>query len=188
MLQDLSHNWWALAIRGIAAIILGILAFMVPALTLKVLVLLFGAYALVDGVFAIVASMYASGQTKRWWTLLIEGILSLAVGAVTLFLPGLTALILIYVIAWWAIITGAFELVTALRLRKEISGEWLMALSGAASIIFGVLLVFYPKSGAKVIIWLIGIYAIVFGALLLMLGFRLRHLDREIAPGETRMA
>src|SRR5215831_12689318 len=116
MLHGLTHNWWALAIRGIAAIIFGILAFMVPGITLKVLVLLFGAYALVDGVFAIVASMYATGTTKKWWALLIEGALSIAAGLIAFFMPGLTALILIYVIAWWAIITGAFEIVTAIRL------------------------------------------------------------------------
>lgn len=181
MLIILTRNWWALAIRGIAAIIFGIIAFAWPGITLTALVLLFGAYAITDGIFAIIAAVNASGRAKKWGWLLLEGILSIIAGVLTFVLPGITALFLLYLIAAWAIVTGAFAIGTAILLRKEITGEWLMALSGIASVIFGLLLVIFPGAGALAVIWWIGAYAIVFGALLLALAFRLRSWERDIA-------
>jgi uncharacterized membrane protein HdeD (DUF308 family) len=188
MVVVLTRNWWALAIRALFAVIFGILAFAMPRVTLAALVLLFGAYAIADGVFAIIAAVKAAGGARRWWWLVLEGILSIAVGVLTFVMPGITALFLLYLIAFWAILTGAFEIGIAIRLRKEITGEWLMALCGIASVLFGVLLVFFPGAGALAVIWWIGAYAIVFGALLLALAFKLRNWERAFTHGIPRIA
>src|SRR5262245_11439403 len=130
MVAMLARNWWVLAIRGVAAILFGIGAFVWPGLTLAVLVLLFGAYALVDGVFAVVAGIAAYGQQERWWMMLLEGLAGIVIGILTFAWPGVTALVLLYFIAAWSIVTGAFEIAAAIRLRKEIEGEWALALAG----------------------------------------------------------
>lgn len=144
VLHTLGRNWWALALRGVAAILLGILAFAWPGITVFVLVLFFGAYMLVDGTFAIVAAVRAAGKEDRWWLLLIEGSLGVLAGLVAFFWPGLTALALLYFIVAWAIVTGLMEIVAAIRLRQEIEGEWALGLSGLLSVIFGILLVVLP--------------------------------------------
>jgi uncharacterized membrane protein HdeD (DUF308 family) len=175
VLRTLGRNWWALALRGVAAILFGILAFAWPGITLFVLVLFFGAYMLVDGIFAIVAAVRAAGEEDRWWLLLIEGILGVLAGLVAFFWPGLTALALLYFIAAWAIVTGIMEIVAAIRLRQEIEGEWALGLSGLLSVIFGILLVVLPApAGLLSLVWLIGAYAVATGVLLLILGFRVR--------------
>jgi uncharacterized membrane protein HdeD (DUF308 family) len=186
MVVILTRNWWALALRGIAGIIFGILAFAWPGITLTALVLLFGAYAITDGIFAIIAAVSGSGRTGKWRALLIEGILSIIVGVLTFIVPAITALFLLYLIAAWAIITGAFAIATAIRLRKEIAGEWLMILSGFASVLFGLLLMVFPGAGALAVVWWIGAYALVTGALLLALAIRLKSLERRITHGEPR--
>jgi uncharacterized membrane protein HdeD (DUF308 family) len=175
VLPVLARNWWALVLRGLAAILFGVLAFAWPGITLFVLVLFFGAYMLVDGIFAIVAAVRAAGEEDRWWLLLVQGILGVLAGLVAIFWPGLTALALLYFIAAWAIVTGIMEIVAAIRLRREIEGEWALALSGALSVLFGVLLVVLPApAGLLSLVWLIGAYAVATGVLLLILGFRVR--------------
>ena len=176
MLDVLARNWWALALRGVVAILFGLAALIWPGLTLTALVLLFGAYALVDGVFAVVAALARAGRERRWWVLLLEGLLGIAVGILTLVWPGITGLVLLLFIAAWAIITGVVEIVAAIRLRREIEGEFLLGLGGVISVIFGLLLIVRPGAGAVAVAWLIGIYAILFGALMLALAFRLRGL------------
>ena len=183
VLRTLGRNWWALALRGVAAMLLGILAFAWPGITLFVLVLFFGAYMLVDGIFAIVAAVRAAGEEDRWWLLLIEGILGVLAGLVAFFWPGLTALALLYFIAAWAIVTGIMEIVAAVRLRQEIEGEWALGLSGLLSVIFGVLLVVLPApAGLLSLVWLIGAYAVATGVLLLILAFRVRSEAGREAP------
>ncbi|HEX3561078.1 MAG TPA: HdeD family acid-resistance protein [Pyrinomonadaceae bacterium] len=177
MLVVYTHNWWALVLRGLAALIFGLLAFVWPGITLTALVFLFGAYALVDGAFAIVAGIRGREQ-KRWWVLLIVGILSLLAGFYAFFVPGITALILLILIAARAIVTGVFEIVAAIQMRKYITGEWLLVLSGLASLLFGILLLLNPGAGALAVVWIIGAYAIVFGILMMILGFKLRGLER----------
>jgi uncharacterized membrane protein HdeD (DUF308 family) len=177
MLLVYTHNWWTLVVRGIVALIFGLLAFGWPGITLAALVFLYGAYALVDGIFAIAAGINSRGS-KRWWVLLIQGIVSMIAGVAAFVLPGITAFLLLILIASWAIGTGIFEIIAAIQMRKYISGEWLMVVSGIASVIFGALLVLNPGAGALAVVWLIGAYAIVFGILLLALGFRLRGLER----------
>jgi uncharacterized membrane protein HdeD (DUF308 family) len=178
----LADNWWALALRGLLAVLFGITAFVMPGLTLAALVLLYGAYALVDGVFAVVASLAGRTFGTPWWAMLIRGLLGIAIGIVTFVWPGITELALLYIVAAWAIVTGGFEIVAAIRLRKEIRGEWLVVLSGAISVLFGLALMVYPAAGALAIVWLLGSYAIIFGVLLLVLGLRLRSLSQSIAP------
>lgn len=185
MIATLSRNWWVLAIRGVAAILFGIAAFLWPGITLTVLVLLFGAYVLVDGIFAVVAGISVRKEQERWWMMVLEGVAGIIIGVLTFLYPSITALVLLYFIAAWAIVTGAFEIAAAIRLRREIEGEWLLALAGIASLIFGVLLVIMPGPGALALIWLIGAYAIVFGVLMLVLAFRLRSLRDTVRPASS---
>jgi uncharacterized membrane protein HdeD (DUF308 family) len=177
--DTLARNWWAVLLRGVAGVIFGILTFFAPAISLGALVLLFGAYALVDGVLTIVSAVRNRAAIDRWWVLLLEGIVGVAVGILTFLWPGITALALLYVIAAWALVTGGLEIAAAIRLRKVIDHEWLLTLSGIASVALGVLLVLFPGAGALALVIWIGAYAIVFGALLIALGFKLHSLSRS---------
>lgn len=172
-------NWWALVIRGLAAIVFGILAFIWPDITITALVLVFGAYAFVDGLFAIIAGVRAPKSLSRWWLLLIEGVLSVGAGVVAFLMPGITALFLLIMIASWAIVTGVIQIIAAIQLRKEIAGEWLMVVGGIASIVFGGLLLYDPGAGALAVVWIIGGYALLFGILLMALGFKLRSVEHS---------
>jgi uncharacterized membrane protein HdeD (DUF308 family) len=186
--DTLTRNWWVVLIRGIAGVLFGIATFIAPGVSLAVLVLLFGAYALVDGVLAVVTAVRRRDVSDRWWMLLLEGVVGIAAGVVTLVWPGITALALLYVIAAWALLTGAFEIAAAIRLRKIIAGEWLLVLSGIASIGLGILLMIFPGPGALVMVLWIGAYAFVFGVLLIALGVRLRSLGRSRTPHAARAA
>jgi uncharacterized membrane protein HdeD (DUF308 family) len=179
----IARNWWSLVIRGFLGILIGILTFAWPGLTLTALVFLFAGYALVDGVVSIAGAMRAAAAHERWGSLLIEGIVGIAAAVITALWPAITALGLVYVIAAWAIVTGITEIAAAVRLRKYISGEWLLALSGIASVVFGVLVAVVPVAGALVIAIWFGAYALVFGAILMALGFRLRTWDRALPMG-----
>jgi uncharacterized membrane protein HdeD (DUF308 family) len=181
-IDTLARNWWLIALRGLAGILFGIITFVAPGITLAALVLLFGAYAFADGVLAIVSAVRRRGTSERWGMLLLEGVVGVAAGLVTLFWPGITALTLLYVIAFWALLTGVLEVAAAIRLRKVMTGEWLLALSGVASIVFGVAVALFPAAGALALVIWIGAYMLVFGALLVALGFRLRARGRPHTP------
>jgi uncharacterized membrane protein HdeD (DUF308 family) len=187
-IDTLAHNWVAVLVRGIVAILFGVATFVAPGISLAVLVLLFGAYAFIDGVLAIVSAFRRRGEADNWGMMLLEGIVGVGAGLVTLFWPGLTALALLYVIAAWALVTGVFEIAAAIRLRKVLHGEWLLVLGGLASIGLGVLLMAYPATGALALVLWIGAYAIVFGVLLVGLAFRLRAWDRLHPFGGHREA
>jgi uncharacterized membrane protein HdeD (DUF308 family) len=174
MLQALAKNWWMVLLRGIAAIVFGVLAFAWPGLTLLTLVIIFGAYALVDGVVALIAAFSGGAKPAPTWWLIVAGIAGIVAGIATFVWPGITALVLIVFIGAWSIVHGIFEIVGAIKLRKEIDNEWLLILAGALSVIFGVLVLAMPGSGALALIWVIGAYAIVFGILLVGFSFRLR--------------
>ncbi len=176
MALNLARNWWALALRGAAAIIFGVIALFWPPTAILALVAVFGAYALVDGILTLVAAVRAGRAGQRWGALVFEGIVSLAVGILTLFFPGVTTLALVLLVAAWSLVTGVAEVVAAIKLREVIQGEWLLALSGVLSIAFGVLLFISPLIGAIAIAIWIGAYSIVFGALLVGLALRLRSL------------
>ncbi|HEU0297553.1 MAG TPA: HdeD family acid-resistance protein [Anaerolineales bacterium] len=182
---SLAKNWWLVLLRGVLAILFGLAAFLWPGVTLLVLITFFGVYALVDGVLAIVTGVTRAKDSPRWWVFLLEGLVSIGAGLVALIWPGLATAILIAVIAAWAVITGVFEIAAAIRLRREINNEWLLMLGGLLSIAFGVLLVLQPAAGGLFLIWLVGAYELVFGVLLIALGFRLKN--REL-PSDRRMA
>jgi uncharacterized membrane protein HdeD (DUF308 family) len=173
LLHTMAGNWWLEVLRGVAAIIFGILAFAWPGITLLTLVLFWGAFALVDGVLAIIAAVKGGNPMPRWW-LAIVGLAGLAAGALTFLMPGLTALVLVTFIAVWAIILGVMEIVGAIKLRKEIQGEWLLILNGAISVLFGLVLLWRPVTGAIALVWIIGAYAIILGVIYVMFGLKLR--------------
>ncbi len=182
MVTQYAHNWWWLALRGLAAIIFGILALIWPGITFEVLVLFFGAYVLLDGVFAVISALTHRTAGDHRWLLLLEGIVGIAVGVLTFLMPGVTAVALIYLVAAWGVITGLLEILAAIRLRREMSNEWLLALSGIVSVVFGLIVAAFPAVGALAIVWLIGVYAIIFGVLELVLAFRLRGAARAGQP------
>lgn len=175
----IAKNWWSLVLRGLAAIVLGLITIVWPGITLGALVLLFGAYTLIDGLLSLAGAVRAAENHERWGSLLFEGLAGIAAGIVTFAWPAITALTLVYVIATWALITGVFEIAAAVRLRKVLPGEWLLALSGFASLILGILMIAVPLAGALAIALWVGIYALVFGALLIALGLRLRSWTKE---------
>jgi len=176
MFNLMTQNWWAVALRGLVAVLFGIAAFVWPGITLWALVAIFGAYALVDGIFAVIEAFRRDVVGERWWALLFEGFVGIAIGILTFTWPRLTAMGLLYLIAFWAIVTGVFEVITAIRLRHEIRGEWMMALIGVLSVAFGFLLVAFPLTGALSVVLIIGSYAVAIGVLMIALGFKLRSL------------
>ena len=180
LFAQLSRNWWMVALRGALAIVFGILALIWPETTKLALVLLFGAFALTDGSLAVAAGLALSKYFERWWALLLEGLTGIVIGILTFFWPNVTGLVLLYFIAAWAVITGIFEIVAAIQLRRVISGEWAMIISGLMSVLFGILLFVFPTAGAVSLIWLIGIYAMTFGIIGLIFAFRLRSLWRDL--------
>ena len=174
VLRALAANWGVVALRGVLAILFGILAWLWPGMTLAVLIILYAAYALVDGVMGIVV-----GIRGRNWGYALLGLAGVIAGIVAAAWPLLTAIVLVYVIAIWAIVIGVMEIVTAIRLRNEIEGEWLLALTGTLWVLFGAYALFFPGAGALSLVWLIGTWAIVIGVLELTLAFRLRRLARH---------
>lgn len=181
MTTVLMRNWWALALRGIFAILFGLAALVIPGVTLAVVIALFGAYAVVDGVLAIVAGIRAAERHERWWSPVLKGLAGIVAGVLTFGWPALTVLALVYLMAGWAIITGVLELVAAVHLHRT-HGEWLLILNGVLSILFGVFVIAWPGAGVISLLWMIGVYAIVFGVVLVTLAFRLRALHgRQMA-------
>jgi uncharacterized membrane protein HdeD (DUF308 family) len=182
------NSWWSPVIRGLVAILLGIITLAWPGITLSALVLLFGAYALIDGIFSIAGAWRAARAHERWGVLILEGVVGIIAAVVTVAWPGITALSLVFVVAAWAVVTGIFEIAAAVRLRRYIKGEWLLILGGIASVVFGILLAMSPLVGALVLaIWL-GVYALIFGAMLVGLGLRLRTWSQGAAgtPGAVK--
>lgn len=176
--DTLTRNWWMFLIRGLMGIAFGVITFLNPAISLAALVLLFGAYAFADGIFAIVSAIRRRTGSEPWWLVCLEGIAGIAAGVLTLLWPGVTAVVLLYLIAAWALVTGAFEIAAAIRLRKIITDEWLLVLSGILSIGLGVLLALFPGPGALALVIWIGAAAFVSGVMFVVLGFRLRSWGR----------
>ncbi|MDF1485852.1 HdeD family acid-resistance protein [Ramlibacter sp. H39-3-26] len=172
--DTLERQWGWIALRGAAAVVFGALAFAWPGATLAALVIVWGAYALVDGVLSLAAGLRIRDNGRPLWALVAVGLLGIAAGVITFLWPGLTAITLVLVLAVWAVAAGVFQIAAAIALRRKIAGEWLQALSGLLSIVFGVLVLLQPAVGAVVLAWIVGSYAIVFGALLIGLALRLR--------------
>jgi uncharacterized membrane protein HdeD (DUF308 family) len=173
----LVSSWDMFLVRGILAILFGIATLLMPGITLVVLVVLFGAYALVDGVVLSILAFKNRKIDPDWWLALLTGLVSIAAGVLTFVWPGITAASLFYVIVAWAIVTGISEVIYAIRFRKVIDGEWLLVLDGILSVAFGILLIAQPITGALAVLWMIGVYAIAYGVILVVLAFRLRNLD-----------
>jgi len=177
----LSRNWWVLLLRGLVAIAFGVLAWLQPGISLATLVLLFGAYTMADGILGIWIAITGRQENEHWWVLLLGGLLGTGIGILTFLAPGVTALALLFYIAVWAVATGVLQIVAAIRLRKEIQGEWLLVLGGLATVVFGVFLMANPGAGALSLLWLIAAYAVAFGILLVLLAFRVRAFGRQAA-------
>jgi uncharacterized membrane protein HdeD (DUF308 family) len=181
----LTRNWWVYALRGLAAVLFGVLAFIWPGITLLTLVFLFGWYAVANGILSFILAAKAPKGYPRFSGLVLPGLFSLAVGVIAFIIPGITALALLLLIATWAIVNGVMEIVAAIRLRKEITNEWMLILAGAASVIFGVLFLMWPGAGALAMLWWIGSFAIVFGILFIGLAFRLKKWKHLVAPAAS---
>ncbi len=187
-LDQLGKSWGWIALRGAAAVIFGVLAFAWPGKTVFVLVLFFGAYALVEGVSALAGAFRVRDRGRPMWTFVVIGLLGIAAGILTFLWPGITALALLTLIAMWAFFMGIFQIVAAVRLRKEIDHEWLLGLSGALSVIFGAVMLARPVEGLLAIVWVIAAYSVVFGILLVVLAFRLKNraAGSAMAPAAQR--
>ena len=175
----LARNWWTVALRGAIAIIFGLAALFWPDITLTALIFIFAAFVLVSGVLLAIAAFRDGLTHTHGWLMLLEGAIGIAIGIMAFVWPGITALVLLYIIAAWAIVTGVLEIIAAIQIRKEIQNEWLLAIAGIASVLFGILLLIWPIAGALAILWIIAAYAIIFGILLLILAFRLRIWGTE---------
>ena len=185
MIHELARNWGWIALRGALAIVFGIVALAWPASAFAAIVLLFGAYAFADGVFALVA-LFRGAPRERFWVLVLEAVVGIGIGILTIARPAATALALLYYVGIWAILTGILELVAAIRLRKEITGEFWLGLAGVLSIVFGILLFVTPGAAALAVAVWIGAYALIFGVTLLLLAFRLRKFaEGHPTPGGT---
>jgi uncharacterized membrane protein HdeD (DUF308 family) len=180
LIDSYARYWWTFALRGILLIAFGLLAVLWPGLTLAVLILLFGLFALADGAFALVLGFSSGAQGIRGWLVLMS-ILAIGAGMIALVWPGLTAVALLFLVAAWALVRGVFEIVSAIRLRREIEHEWLLALSGAVLVLLGALLFLFPAAGLLSVVWLMGAFALVAGVLLLIGAFRLRRLPQRFA-------
>ncbi|MEV3919347.1 HdeD family acid-resistance protein [Actinomadura coerulea] len=177
MFDLMTRHWWVLALRGTFAIIFGIVAWVWPGITVWALVVLFGAYALVDGVFAVAQAIRGTSGGPRG-LLALSGAAGVALGIAALVWPGITAFVLLMLIAAWAVATGVLEIGVALAMRKELKGEWAYVLTGAVSLIFGIMLFAWPVSGAIAIVWLIGLLAVLTGAAMIGAAFRLRRIGQ----------
>ena len=171
---------WQLTIRGLALILFGIMALIWPNLTVSVLAILFGVYALVDGVVSVVGAILNRKTSPNWTLLLIVGLISIIAGIFAISNPGVTSLALLYIIAVWALLIGLVSILTAVRLRREIEGEWVMIAAGVLSIVFGIALIVAPDAGAAALAWLIGAYAIILGILDMLLAARARRWARAL--------
>ena len=174
----LGRNWWLLLVRGLVAIVFALLTWAQPGVSLAALVLVFGFYVLAYGLLGVWSAVAKRRDIRHWWLLLLWGLVGIVVGVMTFIMPGITGLVLLMYIAAWAVITGVLQIVAAIRLRKEIKGEWLLILSGLVSVAFGVLLFLQPGAGALAVAWIIAAYAFIFGVLMVLLAFKVRKLGR----------
>jgi uncharacterized membrane protein HdeD (DUF308 family) len=176
VLPPLARHWWVFLVRGLVAIAFGLVALFYPAATLITFILFYAVFAIVDGVFAVVAAVRGKeGMGPRWWLALV-GALSLFAGLAAYFLPDLTALALLTVIGVWALVYGIFEIIGAIRLRKEIDNEWMLLIHGVLAALFGIMVLVRPGAGALALIWLIASFALASGVVLVILSFRLKGL------------
>jgi uncharacterized membrane protein HdeD (DUF308 family) len=183
--KSITDKWWLVLFEGILAIGFGFIAWVWPGLTVATLVLLFGAFAFTDGVLNLIAAPRANWTGESPWGFILQGVLGLGTGILVVLWPDISALALMYVIAFWAIAIGATQIIAAIELRKVIDNEWFLALSGVTSIVFGVLAAIFPGDGAVAVVWAIGLYAIVFGSFLVALSVRLHGWGRQLTSATS---
>jgi uncharacterized membrane protein HdeD (DUF308 family) len=181
MLEAICRRWWVHLVRGLAAIALALCAIVWPGITLLALVFIFAAFAIIDGAMSILIGIRGEADGSVWWTMVLLGVLSIAAGIIAFAWPELTLVVFLAIAAALAIVRGILEIVAAVRLRKEIQGEWLLALSGALSIVFGGLLIYRPDVGLVVLAILFGAYMMALGILSVALSLRLRNICHSLA-------
>lgn len=185
MTSMLSAKWWALSLRGAIYVAFGLVALLWPDLTFGVFLFLFGVFAIADGAVSVLGAVRTGRAGSPWMGLLFEGLISAATGVLVLVWPEMSGLILLYVIGAWAVLTGVLEISAAVRLRREIDGEWILVVNGLLSIGFGILVYLWPAGGILAVVWLVGLYAIVFGVLLLLLSLVLRRYAAAASAAEV---
>lgn len=173
--EHLSGAWWLVLLRGVAAVVFGLLTLFQPEASLVALLLIFSIYAIADGVIGIWTAFNNKQTNAQWWVLLLWGVVSVLAGVLALVAPATVITFAVFYIGFWALITGVLQIATAIRLRKEISGEWMLIFAGALSLVFGLLVIIQPLVSLISILWLIGFYAIFFGVLLMGLAFKVRR-------------
>lgn len=181
MFDTLVRNWWAIALRGLLAVVFGVIALAEPGVALRSLIMIFGVFALVEGVIEVAWALFAR-QGSFPWGALLGGLAGIVVGVLAFTRPGISAMVLLFFIAWWSILKGIFEIITAIHLRKVIDNEWLLALSGVVGVLFGGFLLARPGAGAIAILWMIGVFAIIMGLLWISVAFRLRGFKSRLKP------
>jgi uncharacterized membrane protein HdeD (DUF308 family) len=177
-LSQVTGNWWAIALRAVAAILLGVIALALPVATLAALVTLFGVYAIVDGCFAVTAAVRGVRKHERWGWMLAEGIVGIVAGCIALFVPALGALALTWLVASWALATGVLEIAAAVKLRKVMTGEWLLLLAGVLSVVLAILVLAFPGVGALLLVSWVAAYAFAYGVVSLALAVRIKQWTR----------
>ncbi len=185
MFTSMLKHWWMLVLRGLVSILFAVLAFTLPELTFTALVLMLGIFILLDGITTVILALRTRADRGEW-IVLLEGLLSVGLGLAMLFYPNVTAALFVTFVALWCLVTGVFEISTAIRLREEIDNEWMLGLAGVVSIALGILMLVNPSAGAVSIIWWIGMYALFFGLLLVALGFKLRRIYQQPPSGSPR--
>lgn len=170
----LHRSWWSLLLRGLVAIAFGVLTWFQPQASAAALLLIFGAFVFVDGLLGVYAAIRSRSQSRHWWVLLIWGLVGVVIGVLTAINPVITGLVLTMYIAVWALITGVLQIIAAIRLRKEIQGEWVLVLSGLISVVFGGFVLAQPVAGMMAMLWVLATYAVVFGVLMVILAFKFR--------------
>lgn len=188
MLQTMSRNWWTVLLRGIFFVVFGLLALLTPSLTLPQLMAFFGVFALAVGVTAVFTSFNSQDNDERWWLHLIDGAIGVLAGIGVLISQGIAAMTLLFVIAAWAVLIGIMQIIGARRLRQDLPNEWLLGFIGVLSVVFGIFIYLLPSAGALALAWLIGLYALVDGALFIALGFRLHSHHEATTHGQTPQA
>ena len=180
MLQLLARNWWVVLLRGVLAIALGVSAILMPGVTLMSVLFVYGAFTAGDGLTALWLGFTSKHEGRIWWEMVALGVLAIIAGTTAALYPGLTALVLVYLIAFSAIVRGVFEIAAAIQLRKVIDDEWLLVLSGVVSLLFGGILIAKPGEGAIAMVLLIGAFMIAVGGMTVALALRLRHLHGKL--------
>ncbi|MBB1294255.1 MULTISPECIES: HdeD family acid-resistance protein [Pseudoalteromonas] len=175
----LSKNWSVLLVRGLIAIIFGVITWFAPNASLSIMLLFFAGYFLFDGMLRTWVAWNSKQHNPYWRWLLAGGVLSIIAGLVTLFAPNVTAILLLYYVAAWAIAIGAVEILIALKLRAEISNEWILIITGAISVLFGLYLIFNPSAGIHTLLWLVATYAVLFGALIVLFSLKLKKMAQQ---------